>query len=312
MNIKDLTVVGVFVPKQAQKGDGIIKISPQIDYLEAFPGKEFYFAETKLTIPEFLSFFNNTSVSGNRVAEYVKTQNSNLIFKTQLFKGSGLECTDIFYDPIYKRSLNLENVLGNGDLSADRENYLRAQILYAQSFEQAQYLIDNAEFDAAKNKILYVNFIAGYSIHLLKGCNFIEDVSVPVDTEKIKQDLAFIYKAYQLHPLWESDQSPNIVGEWSPGKEFKLFSYKDKEDTNKVNGFISDEIGLQYFEGLIDDHKRMIIKSRYFVERRVVSLDWGKICCFGEKEITFPLEGKRGHFLNAKGNKIRFSFNKQL
>lgn len=312
MDVKDLTVVGVFVPKQAKKGDAIIKISPQVDYLKMFPDKEFYFAETKLTIPEFLSFFSSDSISGNRVAEYVKTQNSNLIFKNKLFSGSGLKCIDIFYDPIYKRSLNLENVLGNGNLSPDRENYLRAQILYTQSFEQAQYLIDNAEFDTAKNKILYVNFIAGYAIHLLKGCTFVEDVSVSVDTEKIKQDLAFIYKAYQLHPLWESDQNPNIAGEWSPGNQFKLFSYKDKEDPKKVTGFISDKTGLQYFEGFIDDHERMIVKSKYFIERGVFCSDWSKISCSEEIEIIFPLKKKKGYFLTEKGNKVTFLFEKKI
>lgn len=313
MSFKDLTVVGVLNPRRPRKGQKIIEIFPEKQYLEGFVDKEIFFAETKLSTREFISFFEEQDMGGQKLGVYMTTLNSDCIFKENLFKESNFVLREIRYDENYKRILNLENILTQNEFTQDRVNHLRAQILYAQTFEQAGYLLHEGSLFNPANKVLYVNFVAGYAIHLMTGCKFLEDVPADFETDKLKADLALIYKAFKLDSVWEFDQKPNISGSWGKDNNFKLFYFFPDENLANIEGFISDAVGLQYFTGVFEDKGLCIsINTRYFTNMGMLPSRWHLVNCFSPKEMSFCFETKWGYFQTKNGRKNNFLFNKKL
>ncbi len=311
-DFKELTVVGVLTPKQPKDGKKIIQISPRKDYLENFKNKEIYFAETLLSVNEFTSFFEDSDVGGHRVGVYMKILNSDTIFKQNLFKDTDFNLKEIRYDENYKRILNLENMLTQqNELTQDRVNHLRVQILYAQTFEQAEYLLHEGSLNNPSNKVLYVNYVTGYAIHLLTGCEFLEDVSIDLNTKKLKDDLALIYKAYKLRSVWEFDQKPNFIGTWGKGNDFKLFYFFSNESSQKIEGYINDQVGFQYFEGVfLGQEVGFKIKTRYLTNHGMLPSRWHLINCFSEKEMFFCFQKQKVFFETKNGIKKACIFKK--
>lgn len=313
MNFKDLTVVGVMNPKAPKKGKHVIEINPKKEYLNDFKGKEIFFAETRLTVNEFVSFFENDHVGGDKVGVYMKMINSDKIFKSQLFEENfDFEIKEIRYDENYKRILNLENMITEKSFTEDRMNHLRAQILYSQTFKQAEYLLHEGSLNLPENKVLYVNYVAGYAIHLITGCKFLEDINAEdFDAQKLKDDLAFIYKAYKLDSVWEFDQNPNIIGYYGKknilNNNFKLFYYFRDEASTTIEGFISDSIGLQYFTGVFEN-EGITINTKHFTNHGMLPSRWHLVRCFFAKEMRFCFKTKTGFFTTPSGKNKSFSF----
>lgn len=309
MNFKDLTVVGVLNPEKPKNGKQLIEIHPKKKYLESFKSKKIFFAETKLSYKDFSTFFENDDVGGDKLGVYMKMINSDSLFKKQLFSGNPyFEIKEIRYDENYKRILNLENMITRR-FAQDRANQLRAEILYARTFEQAEFLLHEGSLENPKDKVLYVNYVTGYAIHLLTGCKFFEDVNVEdFDTEKLKNDLSFIYRAYKLYCVWEFDQKPQITGKYSNRKHFKLFYFFTDEKLKRIEGFISDKVGLQYFTGVLENDSKITLNSQYFTNQSELPSRWHLVSCSEQKDMCFFLDTKTGFCKTQSGKEKNLSF----